>query len=237
MLDPIQQGFHETHALQCGFCTPGMLMTSRALLDENPNPTELRRSGRRSPARSVAARATRTSSPRFSGRRSTRPRRNRRYEDGHSREPPERDAGTADRVRAAQAQGGRALHPRQGQLPGRHQAAGHGARRHPAQPVRARAHRLDRHQQGARASGCGRGRHGQGPRDARAGVDAHDLVRHAGGARGRQGPLPGSGGRVRDRDRRVHRARRAPADRRRVRAAAGDRERAEGSRRGRPADP
>ena len=39
-LDPVQQGFHEMHALQCGFCTPGMLMTSRALLDENPNPTE-----------------------------------------------------------------------------------------------------------------------------------------------------------------------------------------------------
>jgi len=38
-LDPIQQGFHETHALQCGFCTPGMLMTTRALLNENPNPT------------------------------------------------------------------------------------------------------------------------------------------------------------------------------------------------------
>ena len=33
-------GFHETHALQCGFCTPGMLMTARALLDENPDPTE-----------------------------------------------------------------------------------------------------------------------------------------------------------------------------------------------------
>ena len=39
-LDPVQQGFHEKHALHCGFCTPGMLMTSRALLDENPNPTE-----------------------------------------------------------------------------------------------------------------------------------------------------------------------------------------------------
>jgi aerobic carbon-monoxide dehydrogenase small subunit len=39
-LDPIQQGFHEKHALQCGFCTPGMLMTTRALLDENPHPTE-----------------------------------------------------------------------------------------------------------------------------------------------------------------------------------------------------
>jgi aerobic carbon-monoxide dehydrogenase small subunit len=39
-LDPIQQGFHETHALQCGFCTPGMLMTSRALLDDNPDPSD-----------------------------------------------------------------------------------------------------------------------------------------------------------------------------------------------------
>ena len=39
-LDPIQQGFHELHALQCGFCTPGMLMTARALLDENPIPTD-----------------------------------------------------------------------------------------------------------------------------------------------------------------------------------------------------
>ena len=40
VLDPIQQGFHERHALQCGFCTPGMLMTARALLDENPDPTD-----------------------------------------------------------------------------------------------------------------------------------------------------------------------------------------------------
>jgi carbon-monoxide dehydrogenase small subunit len=39
-LDPVQQGFHEMHALQCGFCTPGMMMTIRALLDENPNPSE-----------------------------------------------------------------------------------------------------------------------------------------------------------------------------------------------------
>jgi carbon-monoxide dehydrogenase small subunit len=39
-LDPVQEGFHEKHALQCGFCTPGMLMTARGLLDENPNPTE-----------------------------------------------------------------------------------------------------------------------------------------------------------------------------------------------------
>ncbi|HEY5668492.1 MAG TPA: (2Fe-2S)-binding protein [Anaerolineales bacterium] len=39
-LHPLQEGFYEKHGLQCGFCTPGMLMTSSALLESNPNPTE-----------------------------------------------------------------------------------------------------------------------------------------------------------------------------------------------------
>jgi len=39
-LDPVQQAFHENHALQCGFCTPGMIMAVRDLLRENPNPSE-----------------------------------------------------------------------------------------------------------------------------------------------------------------------------------------------------
>ena len=39
-LDPVQQGFMECHGLQCGFCTPGMMMTARALLDTNPDPAE-----------------------------------------------------------------------------------------------------------------------------------------------------------------------------------------------------
>jgi carbon-monoxide dehydrogenase small subunit len=39
-LHPIQQGFHEEHGLQCGFCTPGMMLVSAALLEENPDPTE-----------------------------------------------------------------------------------------------------------------------------------------------------------------------------------------------------
>ena len=39
-LDPVQQGFMEEHGLQCGFCTPGMMMSARALLDANPNPSE-----------------------------------------------------------------------------------------------------------------------------------------------------------------------------------------------------
>ena len=39
-LHPLQEGFHEKHALQCGYCTPGMMMTGVALLKNNPNPTE-----------------------------------------------------------------------------------------------------------------------------------------------------------------------------------------------------
>jgi aerobic carbon-monoxide dehydrogenase small subunit len=40
VLDPVQQGFMECHGLQCGFCTPGMMLTARALLDRDPNPSE-----------------------------------------------------------------------------------------------------------------------------------------------------------------------------------------------------
>ena len=40
VLDPVQQGFMEEHGLQCGFCTPGMMLTARALLDKNPHPHE-----------------------------------------------------------------------------------------------------------------------------------------------------------------------------------------------------
>jgi len=39
-LHPLQEGFWECHGLQCGFCTPGMLISARALLARNPNPTE-----------------------------------------------------------------------------------------------------------------------------------------------------------------------------------------------------
>ena len=40
VLDPVQEGFTRQHGLQCGFCTPGMLMTARALLDRDPDPSE-----------------------------------------------------------------------------------------------------------------------------------------------------------------------------------------------------
>jgi aerobic carbon-monoxide dehydrogenase small subunit len=38
--DPVQMGFWEMHGLQCGYCTPGMIMTATAFLDRNPDPTE-----------------------------------------------------------------------------------------------------------------------------------------------------------------------------------------------------
>jgi aerobic carbon-monoxide dehydrogenase small subunit len=40
VLAPMQQAFHDNHALQCGFCTPGMIMAARDLLQNNPNPSE-----------------------------------------------------------------------------------------------------------------------------------------------------------------------------------------------------
>jgi aerobic-type carbon monoxide dehydrogenase small subunit (CoxS/CutS family) len=40
-LHPLQQAFHEHHGLQCGFCTPGMLLTALDFLNTNPNPTEI----------------------------------------------------------------------------------------------------------------------------------------------------------------------------------------------------
>lgn len=39
-LHPLQEGFREEHGLQCGYCTPGMIMRAHKLLEKNPNPTE-----------------------------------------------------------------------------------------------------------------------------------------------------------------------------------------------------
>ena len=39
-LHPLQEGFRQEHGLQCGFCTPGMMLTAKALLERNPDPTE-----------------------------------------------------------------------------------------------------------------------------------------------------------------------------------------------------
>ena len=64
-LHPMQAAFRECHGLQCGFCTPGMVMSAVQLLADNPKPTKPR-SAKRSTATSAAAPATRTSSSRSS---------------------------------------------------------------------------------------------------------------------------------------------------------------------------
>ena len=57
-LHPLQQAFWDQHGLQCGFCTPGMIMQSAWLLGENPDPSEAGDPRRASRATSAAARAT-----------------------------------------------------------------------------------------------------------------------------------------------------------------------------------
>ena len=91
----------------------------------------------------------------------------------------------------------------------------------------------------ARRGGRGRRRrrHGRAARAAQPRLDADALRRHPGGARHRQGALPGPGGRGGDRRVGLHRQGRARADRRRLRAAAGDHEPAAGARGRRGGDP
>ena len=99
---------------------------------------------RRSRARSAAAPGTRTSSEQSAGRLSTRP-----PNPKELRMATTATQGNADRLRQDEAQGGRALHPRPGQVPRRHRPARDAPRRRAAQPVCAREDRLDRHLGGA----------------------------------------------------------------------------------------
>ena len=106
------------------------------------------------------------------------------------------------------------------------QLPGPAARRDPALAGAARRDRLDRRLRGAPAPEGPRGADRRRPR--RDGVDADDVGRPAGGAGHRPGALPGPGGRVRDRRRSLLGARRAGADRRLLRPAAGGRRSARG---------
>ena len=110
-LDPVQQGFAACHGLQCGFCTPGMMMTARWLLGPHIQRRRKRTSARRSPARSAGAPATRTSSGQSCG------------------QPSSRRRIGSERLRVASAQGRRAPDPRPGHVHRRHHLPGmlHGA--------------------------------------------------------------------------------------------------------------
>ena len=138
-LGVIQAAFQTHHGLQCGFCTPGMVMTAAALLDENAEPERERRSASTSTATSAAAPATTTSS-----------RRSRRRPPSSARRAwrPSREGGDGTRHRhrrVRQAPRGRALPDRQGALHRRPQPARAGLRALPALGRGARPHPQARH--------------------------------------------------------------------------------------------
>jgi aerobic carbon-monoxide dehydrogenase small subunit len=143
-LDPVQEAFAVCHGLQCGFCTPGMMMTARWLLDNNPDPTPAdvreaisgqvcRCTGYENIVRSVLWAAKHDG-----------PAEDRVAEDRVAEDETAQDgAGEhGPRLRAAPPQGGRAVHPGAGHVRRRHHAARHAARRDLAQPARARQDHL-----------------------------------------------------------------------------------------------
>ncbi len=91
-LDPVQQGFAECHGLQCGFCTPGMMMTARWLLDRNPEPTETEIREAISAGRSAAAPAMRTSCGPYCGQAGTPVRRPMHDQHAYGSVPRKEDA-------------------------------------------------------------------------------------------------------------------------------------------------
>jgi carbon-monoxide dehydrogenase small subunit len=97
-LDPVQEAFAACHGLQCGFCTPGMMMTARWLLDHNPDPTqaEVREAISGQVCRCTGYENIVRSVLRAAG-----------HEGGGQDEP---------RLRPASAQGGRAVHPGAGHV-------------------------------------------------------------------------------------------------------------------------
>ena len=217
-LHPMQQAFHENHALQCGYCTPGMIMAARDLLQAATRTRARTRSARASRATCAAAPATRTSSERR-----RRPRR--RGGDRHDRRrgaPRRRDRP------GAQAQGGPAPDHRPHHLDRQHDPARHAAPGDPAQPdgARARSPSIDTTEaktpsrRDRRVHRPGLRRHAGQPAVRLAGHAGHGQPRHP--EPGRRPGQPRRRGRRRRR--RPHQGRgagRARGDRRRLRAAAG----------------
>ena len=211
-LHPLQEGFKEEHGLQCGFCTPGMMLIASALLEENPDPSEEEIrwaiSGNicRCTGYQNIVKAVQWARPRSQPR-----------ECRWRRRGPRRSAGSA---RASSARRttrfvvGRGNYIDDITLPDMlHMAILRSPFAH------ATINSIDTSTRDG-ASRRRRGRHRRAARAAQPRVDADALGRHAGRARDRQGAHAGPGGRVRDRRRPVRRARRARADRRRLRPAA-----------------
>ena len=139
-LHPVQEAFRECHGLQCGFCTPGMIMQAVDLLAENPTPTEAevregmegnlcRCTGYHNIVKSVLHASSHAP---------------REVPGDRRRGPPGHRVRQGDRARPP-PQGGPAPHHRPHPLDRQHRAAGHAAPGDGPQPLRARQDRLDRH--------------------------------------------------------------------------------------------
>ena len=141
-LHPLQQAFHEQHGLQCGYCTPGMVMAAVGLLADNPDPSEAR-----DPARARGQPLPLHRLPEHRRGRAERGDRGLGRSDGDHRDPHD---GTRRR-HVRPAQGGPAAADRQRRVHRQHQPPGPALARGRAQPVRPREDRERRRVEGARA--------------------------------------------------------------------------------------
>ena len=210
VLDPVQEGFMRCHGLQCGFCTPGMMMTARALLDRNPHPTEqeireaisgqiCRCTGYTTIVRSVlwAAGIPTALPPPLPNRRPQ----GARHDRSSRREPEDLEHADNDQTPLGHGRMLRKEDPRFIRGMGRYvddlQLKGMLHLAILRSPV-AHANIVSIDVSAAAGAPEGQGRHHRRrPRRAGAGLDADAVQRRAGRARDRQGPVPGPGGRVR----------------------------------------
>ena len=147
-LHPVQQAFHENHALQCGFCTPGMIMQAASLLNENPDPSdrEIRDGTRGQPVpvhrlpEHRQGRAPGSGEPPMT------------VTEEASREHPRGWPGAAPQGRSAADHRSDSLHRQ-------HLRPRHAVPRHGAQPYRAREDHFDRCGPGQEFTRRGRGLH------------------------------------------------------------------------------
>ena len=200
-LHPLQQAFWDQHGLQCGFCTPGMIMQSAWLLGENPDPTEAEiREGisgnlcRCTGYVNIVEGGPAGGGGAQGGGSRARDRRGVRLSPEETTmteaQAPTTTAEVSGHGPFDEAQGGPALHPGQGAVHrGRHPPE-HGLDGHRPEPVRPRDDQVHRRDRGPGDAGRARGDHRQGPRGRRPPLDADARRRQADGAAGRHRHVP-----------------------------------------------
>ena len=201
-LHALQEAFREMHGLQCGFCTPGMIMRAYRLLQENPNPTEeeirfgisgnlCRCTGYQNIVKAIQYAAAKIAGGRQGGRRmndmtptsEAAPRSSKAW------------AASASASRTSASARARATTSTTSSCPACSTATSS------ARPMRMRASRASTRSKADGGAGRRRGAHRRDAQDRQPRLDADARRRRADGARRRQGAVPEPGGRLRHRDR------------------------------------